>query len=118
MLVYTTVSYTDKSRFTRCNKQTAMYEHEYIKFLIPLHGGGEVFKSVGEEYQVVKKGNREYYGRWKEYNIEKRERGININFPISRLLVKTSSGEEGKGTEILRKKIAITKMGVGKNIKM
>ena len=38
-------------------------------------GEGEFIKSVGEEYQVVKR-VRKYYGCGEEYNVEKRERGI------------------------------------------
>ena len=39
-------------------------------------------------------------------------------FPIIfRLLGRISSGEKGKGMEVLRKKIKILKNGVGKNIK-
>ena len=38
-------------------------------------------KSVGEEYQVVK-GGREYPGYGEEYNVEKRERGSNMIFPL------------------------------------
>ena len=37
-------------------------------------GGGKFVKSVGEEYQVVKRG-RECHGCGEEYNVEKRERG-------------------------------------------
>ena len=40
-------------------------------------GEGEFFKSVWEEYQVVKRG-RKYHGSGEEYNVEKRERGSNI----------------------------------------
>ena len=40
----------------------------------------EFIKSVGEEFQVVKRG-REYNGCWEEYNV-KRARGSNIIFPI------------------------------------
>ena len=62
-------------------------------------------KSFEEEYQVVKRG-RKYHGKiitWK-----KRERGSNFILPlILRLLGRISSGEEGKGTEIFRKKIKI-----------
>ena len=44
----------------------------------------------------------------KEYNVEKRERGSHIIFPvILRLLGKISGGEDGKGTVSLRKKIKI-----------
>ena len=58
-------------------------------------------QSVGKEYQVVKRG-REYYSCGEKYNVEKRGRGSNIIFPfIIRLLGRISSGEEGKGTEIL-----------------
>ena len=44
---------------------------------------------------------------WEEYNLEKRERGSNIIFPIIlRLLGRISGGGKGKGTE---KKIKIRK---------
>ena len=46
----------------------------------PLEEGG-VYKSVWEEYQVVKR-RREYHGCWEEYNMETRERGSNIILPI------------------------------------
>ena len=39
-----------------------------IKFLNGL--GGKFIKSVGEDYQVVKRG-REYHGLWEESNVEK-----------------------------------------------
>ena len=59
--------------------------------------GGEFIKSVGEEYQVVKRG-RDYHVCWEESNKEKRENGSNIIFPmILRLLRRTSSGEDRKG---------------------
>ena len=56
-------------------------------------------KSVGEEYQVVKR-EREYHGCGEEYNVEKRKWVSNTIFPmILRLLEKISSVEEGKGPE-------------------
>ena len=62
---------------------------------------------VGEEYQVVKRG-REYHGCWEDYDMETRERGSNIIFPIiSRLLVRIPREEEGMRMEILGKKIKI-----------
>ena len=49
--------------------------------------------SVGEEYQVVKRG-RHYNGCREKYNVEK---GGNIILPIIlRLLGRISNGEEGK----------------------
>ena len=48
-------------------------------------------KSVGEEYQVVKRG-REYHGCGDEYSVE--ERGSNIIFPI---ITKNKVGKRGKG---------------------
>ena len=70
-----------------------------IKFLPP--SGGKFIKYVGEEYKVVKRG-RECHVCGKEYNVEKRERGSNIVFPIIlRLLGRISIGEEGKRTDIL-----------------
>ena len=66
-----------------------------IKFLI---------KSVGEEYQIVKRG-REYHCCGEEYNM-KRGIGNYIIFPlILQLLERISSGEKGNGTEISWKKI-------------
>ena len=53
-----------------------------------------IIKSVGEEYQVEKRG-REYHGCGEEYNAEKREGGSNIIILM----------------------ILFFKMGVGKNIK-
>ena len=64
-------------------------------------------QSVGEEYQVVKRGS-EYHGCWKEYNVEKSE--SNIILPIILMLLERIS----RGG----KKIKILKMVVGKNIKM
>ena len=59
----------------------------------PPGGGGEFIKSVWEEFKVAKRG-REYHGCGEEYNVEKRERGSNIIFPIIlRLLERISSGE-------------------------
>ena len=73
--------------------------------------------SVGEEYHVVKRG-REYHGCGEEYNVKKREKRSNSNFPLKlRLLGRISSGKEGKEMEILRKKIKIFKnMETGENI--
>ena len=77
-----------------------------IKFLVPF------IKSVGEEYQVMKRG-KEYYGCEKEYNVEKRERGINIIFPIMlRLLGRLSSGEEDENFG--EENHDFKKMGVGR----
>ena len=68
---------------------------------------GKFIKSVGEEYQVVKRG-REYQGCGEEYNVEKRISKI-IFLIILRLLGRISSGEEGNRTEMfmLMKKIKI-----------
>ena len=56
------------------------------------------------------KWGREYHGCGEEYNVEKRERGSIIIFPIRlRLLGRISSGEERKGTKIWGKKIKILK---------
>ena len=61
-------------------------------------------KSFGEEYQVAKRG-REYNCCGEEYNMEKRDRGNNIIFPlIFRLLGRISRGE---GYYIFGKKIKI-----------
>ena len=73
-------------------------------------------KSVGEEYQVVKRG-REYHGCGEQYNLKKRERGSNMIFSmILRLFGRVSSWGEGKGSVNMGKKIKILKMWVGKNI--
>ena len=66
------------------------------------------------------KRGRESKGFWVEYHVEKRVRGSNIICSIIlRLYGRLSSGKEGKGTEILGKKIFfLKKMGVGKNIKL
>ena len=52
----------------------------------------------------------------KEYNVEKRERGNNIIFPIN--LGCWEENQVRKGTKILGKEIENLKMGVGKNIKL
>ena len=75
---------------------------------------GNFTKAVGEENHVWKR-RRSYQGCVEEYNVEKREMGSNILFPVTlRLLGRISSREEGKGI-IIQKKI---KNGVGKNIKL
>ena len=78
---------------------------------------GGFFTSVGEEYQVVKR-RRECQCCGEEYNMIKRERGSIIVFPIIlRLLGRISGLEEGKGTEILGRKLKFYNMWVVKNIK-
>ena len=62
---------------------------------------GQVLGSLSslfeEEYQVVKTG-KEYYGCGEKYNVEKRERGSNIIFPIKvRLLGRISRRLRGRG---------------------
>ena len=60
--------------------------------------GGKSVKSVGKEYQVVRRGKK-YHGCWEEYNVNlrKRERGRNFTFPvILRLLGRKSSGGGGR----------------------
>ena len=58
-------------------ERTGVYKVNYV-----FHpGGGGIIKSVGEEYHVVKRG-REYHSFREEYNVEKRERGSNIIFPL------------------------------------
>ena len=44
--------------------------------------GEENYQSFGEENQVVMRG-RENHGCGEEYNVEKRERGSNIIFPLT-----------------------------------
>jgi len=75
---------------------------------------------LGEVYQVCWGGisscdeGKEYQDCGEEYYIEIRERGSNIIFPIIlRLLGRISSGEDGKKTGILGKKINIIINGVG-----
>ena len=70
----------------------------------PPHLGGEFINSVGEEYQVLKRG-RDYQG--------------NILFPlIFKMLGRISSGEEGKGALTFGKvNQDLDFKGVGKNIK-
>ena len=66
-------------------------------YKVPFSSRGKFIKSVGEEYQVVKR-RKNYYGCGEEYNMEKRERGSNIIFPIILWpLGRISSGEELKG---------------------
>ena len=73
----------------------------------PVSGGGGFIKYIGEEYQVAKR-RRKCHGCGEEYNLEKREKGRNIILPIVfKLLGRISSGEEGKRTEMLGKKIKI-----------
>ena len=56
---------------------------------------GKFIKFVGEEYQVVKRGIK-YHGCGEKYNVEKRERGSNITFPI---ILRLFGMEEGKNGE-------------------
>ena len=73
----------------------------------PVSGSGGFIKYIGEEYQIAKR-RRKFHGCGEEYNLEKREKGRNIIFPIVfRLLGRISSGEEGKETEMFGKKIKI-----------
>ena len=85
-----------------------------MKFLIPPTGGGVKFiTSVGEEYQVVKRGN-ENHGLWGKSIVEKRLRGSNIICSIIlRLLGRISSGIKGKGTDISGRKSRFKKIGFG-----
>ena len=68
-------------------------------FLIsnPLGGTTQFIKSVGEEYQDVKRG-REYHGSGEECNVEKRSWESNIIFIliIKPLLGRKSSGGRGR----------------------
>ena len=85
---------------TACYKGFVTRTGEYKVPYPPPALGGKFIKSVGEEYQVGKRG-REYHGCGEEYNVEKRERGNNVIFPIKlRLLERTSNGEKGNGTEL------------------
>ena len=64
-------------------------------FFFSRGGGREFIRFV--VYKVVKRG-RQYHGCGEEYNVEKRERGSNIIFPmILRLLGRISRREAGKG---------------------
>ena len=79
----------------------------------PQGGGGELIKSVGEEYQVVKRG-REYHGCGGGKNVvNSGEKGRRSNIILPLLLKRIPSGEEGQDTDILRKKIMNLKNGVG-----
>ena len=80
------------------------------------HTGVYKVQTVGEEYQVVKRG-REYHACGEEYNVEKRERGSNIIFSIIlRLLGRISRGEGGR--KLWGKEIKDKRLGTGKNIKL
>ena len=70
-----------------------------MKFIITPPPGGGVYKSVWEEYQVVKKG-REYHGCREEYNVEKRESGSIIIFPI---ISKKTIGKNGKNIKYIKR---------------
>ena len=64
------------------------------------------------------KREREYHSCGKEYNMEKRERGSNIIFPIIlRLLGRISSGEKGRKRKFWGRKSRFNKRS-GKNIKV
>ena len=52
-----------------------------VPYSIPLEGGGGFIKPVWEEYKVLKEG-REYHGCGEEYNVDKKEGGSKILFPI------------------------------------
>ena len=78
-----------------------------VPFILRLSGRlskgvrGEQDRNFGEENQVVKRG-RKYYGCGEEYNVEKRERGSNIIFPILLKLsrrISRGEGEENGGEE-------------------
>ena len=51
--------------------------------------------SFGEEYQVVMRG-MEYHGCGEDYNVEKREKGSNVIFPIILRLWRRISRQVGK----------------------
>ena len=51
-------------------------------------------KSIGKEYQVVKKG-REYHGFWEEYNVEKGKGEAISSSIILRPVGRISFGEKG-----------------------
>ena len=53
--------------------------------------------SSEEEYQVVKRG-MEYHGCGEDYNVEKREKGSNVPFPIILRLRRRISRGEGCGS--------------------
>ena len=77
----------------------------YKDYYSPPLWGEKFIKSVGGRVSSFQGGNWEYHGCGEEYNVDRRERGSNINFPIIlRLFERISSGE---GAEFLRKKIKI-----------
>ena len=51
-----------------------------------------------------------------EYNVQERERGSSIIFPI--ILRLLSNGEEGEGDGYFEEEENIKKMGIGKNVKL
>ena len=53
-----------------------------------------------------------------EYNIEKKGKGKQYNLPCNIWAIWKNIRGEGKGTEVMRKKIKIKKKGVGKDIKL
>ena len=94
----------------------------YGRLCLPRSGGptweGEFIKSVGEEYQIVKRG-KEYHGCGKEYNVENRVRRSNIIFPMIFMLLKSiTSWEEGRGSKFWGRKSRLKIIGVGRNIKL
>ena len=83
--------------------------------------GGIFIKSAGEEYQGVKRG-RVFRGFGKEYNVEKRERGSNIIFPIILKYIAVGKNIKWRRGEVNEnfgeENIYLKKMGMGKNIKI
>ena len=79
-----------------------LFDYDCVMLYIVPYPLGGVFKSVGEEYQVVKRG-REYHGFGEEYNAEKSERGSNIIFPII-LNAVWKNKEWGRGQKIQGRK--------------
>ena len=80
-------------------KQHHLYDNiEAVRKNINPRKGTEISgkMSVGEEYQVVKRG-REYHGCGEEYNMEERVRGTNIIFIIILRLLGRISSEEKDG---------------------
>ena len=69
-------------------------------YKVPYPPPRKFMKSVGEEYQVMKRG-REYHVCWEEFNVEKKENGKHYHLPlILRLFGRISSGEKRKWKKI------------------
>ena len=86
------------------------------KVLHPLPQGRKIIKSVGEEYQVVKRG-REYYGCGEEYNVKKGKQYLR---PYNKKAVrKNFKGGRGEGNgNFTEENQDFKKLAVEKNIEL